>query len=376
MFDVAVVGAGPAGATAAHLLADAGMRVVLLEKAALPRPKTCGGGVVGRAAQWLAAEVAPAVEHTCSTATISLRGKRLVTCRRDVPLIRMTMRSTFDALLAEAAAAAGADLRAPARVTTIASDEHGVHLTTSRGSVEAAFVICADGATSPVSRQAGWSPAHGAIPALEMEAEVDDATLSRFQESARFDFGLPPDGYAWVFPKAAHLSIGVLSTRRGSIKLRAVLAAYLQRLGITPLGGDIRGAVIPIRPVRGPWMRNRVLVVGDAGGFVDPLLAEGISAAALSGRLAAAAIAENALDPARTARAYHAKPGRCRQPSTGPSRPRWPKRWPMWWPGSRRIATPSPAPGCGWRLPWGQSRKFSFQGPLKTGFLKTSRRFG
>lgn len=307
MLDVAVVGAGPAGATAAHLLAEAGVRVALLEKAPLPRAKTCGGGIVGRAAQWLAADITPAVEHTCSTATVSLRGEQVVSCHRETPLIRMTMRAALDALLAEAAARAGADLRTPCRVTAMATTERAVRLTTDRGTVDAGFVICADGATSSVARKAGWAPAHSAVPALEMEAEVDDATLRHFHQSARFDFGLPPDGYAWVFPKASHLSIGVLSTRRGSINLRAVLASYLRLLEIAPLRGDVSGAVIPIRPVRGPWMRNRVLVVGDAAGFVDPLLAEGISAAAMSGRLAAAAITENDLHHANTVRAYQAK---------------------------------------------------------------------
>ena len=307
MLDVAVVGAGPAGATAAHLLAEAGARVALLEKASLPRTKTCGGGIVGRAFQWLATDIAPAVEHTCWTATVSLRGERVVVCHRDRPLIRMTMRAVLDALLAEAAAAAGADLRPQCRVTAMETTERAVRLTTDRGTVDASLVICADGATSPVARQAGWSPAHSAIPALEMEAEVDDATLRRFHQSARFDFGLPRDGYAWVFPKAAHLSIGVLSTRRGSINLRAALRSYLRQLGIVPLAGDVSGAVIPIRPVPGPWMRNRVLVVGDAAGFVDPLLAEGISAAALSARMAATAIAESEMHPAATSRAYHHK---------------------------------------------------------------------
>lgn len=307
-YDVAVVGAGPAGCTAAHRLATAGLRVALLEKEQLPRYKTCGGGLVPRAVSLLPGDVAPVVERHCHRAEMHLVDAGLrFGAERPTFLIMMAMRDQLDAHLAAAAARAGAELLAPCRVTAVAAAGDRVTLGTTRGSITARFVIAADGATGTVARAAGWTPNPGAVPALEYELVVPPAVFARFAGAARFDFGLVPHGYAWVFPKRERLSVGALSTRRGSggPGLRASLAAYLRRLGITEILEEERhGYVVPLRPVSAPFLRNRTLVAGDAAGFADPITAEGISFAALSGALAAEAILEGRLEVDPVRRAY------------------------------------------------------------------------
>jgi flavin-dependent dehydrogenase len=109
-----------------------------------------------------------------------------------------------------------------------------------------------------------------------------------------------------VFPKAAHLSVGVLTTHRGSIDLRRHLEEYLRVIGLAPRSVERHGFVIPIRPRAGPLARGRVLLAGDAAGFADPVTAEGISLAARSGGLAADAIIAGGLDPTRIRAAYQA----------------------------------------------------------------------
>jgi geranylgeranyl reductase family protein len=304
-YDVAVVGAGPAGATAAFHLARAGLRVALVEREPVPRYKTCGGGLVGRAVRWLPAPVAPVVERVCREIVVGLAPRGLVfTCRRPDPLITMTMRSALDGLQVRAAEAAGAELLAPCAVTSVDPRADRVRLGTPRGALEADFVVGADGATGAVARAAGWDTRRHAIPAIEIEAEVDEATLARLGQAARFDFGLPARGYAWVFPKANHLSIGVLSTRRGTRDLADSLSRYLDRLDIRPVHVERHGYVIPTRPADGPLARGRLLAVGDAAGLADPLTAEGISFAALSGRMAARALVRGGLDVVRTRDRY------------------------------------------------------------------------
>jgi geranylgeranyl reductase family protein len=305
MFDVAIVGAGPAGGSAALALAQRGLKVALLERERVPRYKTCGGGLIARASTLLPPAIAVAVERQCERAELHLLDAGLhYHATRDAPIITMTMRDRLDLALASAAAAAGAELRAPCPVTGATPNPGGVRLDTAGGPLTAAFVVAADGAASPTARRAGWSDGRHLIPALEYEIQVDDRTFERFARSPRFDIGTVPYGYAWVFPKATHLSVGVLTTRRGPVNLHRQLEEYLRVIGLTPRAVERHGFVIPVHPRNGPLARGRVLLVGDAAGLADPVTAEGISFAVRSGRLAAEAILAGGVDPERVAAAY------------------------------------------------------------------------
>src|SRR2546426_3850816 len=291
MFDVAVVGAGPAGATAAVTFAGRGLKVALLEKAALPRYKTCGGALVGRGLALLPPEIQTVIERRCGQAELHLLdGDLHYGSAREPPgppIMAMTMRERLDHVLVSAAAAAGAALHAPCTVSGMSLDPRHVRLDTDAGPVTAAFVIAADGAPGELARLAGWGGGRHLIPALEYEVHVDDATLDRFARVPRFDVGVVPCGYAWVFPKMAHLSVGVLTTRRGAINLHRWLAEYLRVSGLAPRSLEPHGFVIPVRPRAGPLARQRMLLVGDAAGLADPVTAEGVSLAARSGGPAA-----------------------------------------------------------------------------------------
>jgi geranylgeranyl reductase family protein len=305
-YDVAVVGGGPAGACAARTLAERGARVVLLEKHALPRYKTCGGGVVGRALRALPPAAREAVEYECRVAELNFldEGFRFIT-RREQPVISMVMRDRFDAALVGAAASAGAEVRPRCAAGALTPRPGGVDIATADGVVATRFVVAADGATSPTATQAGWRETRRRAPALEAEVWVDDAVFARFAGPARFDFGVIPAGYGWVFPKGAHLSIGVATTRRGGVNLPAVLARYLDTLdlGRSPRV-ETHGFLIPLTPRREGFAKGRVLLTGDAAGFADPLTGEGITAAIESGTLAARAILDGAGEPARVAARY------------------------------------------------------------------------
>jgi len=321
VYDVAVVGAGPAGASAARALAEAGARVVLLEKHALPRYKTCGGGVVGRALAALPPHLrdaveAEAVERTCHEADLDLGDDGLrFRARRARPLISMVMRDRFDALLAAAAGRAGAEIRERSTVRGVNERAEGVELETTAGPAVARFVIAADGAASETARLAGFSPAPRLAPAVEAEVTVAEADFAPFAGAARFDFGTPAAGYGWVFPKRAHLSIGVCTMRVG-VNLNVALARYLQTLGLArPERVDKHGFFITLGPRPEGVTRGRILLAGDAAGLADPVTGEGISAAIETGTRAARAILDGGPEPARVARADAGQIGRasCRE---------------------------------------------------------------
>ena len=305
MDDAVVVGGGPGGAAAAATLARGGARVTVLEEFAVPRYKTCGGGVVGRARRWLPAGIA--FERECHRAILYEHGCDLNwTVERSTPSLATTMRAGFDAALLDAAAAAGAGVHAPCRALDIDVGAEHVTVHTTRGEFRARYVIAADGARSRIASRSGWKGEPRCVPALEYEIQVDDTVRERFA-AARFDFGLVPGGYGWVFPKRAHLSVGVLSTRPEVRRLPTYLATYLAAAGVSGIRhAEKHGALIPAAPRPGGFVRGRVLLVGDAAGLADPLTYEGISSALASGTLAARSLLEAEFEPAATRKSYEA----------------------------------------------------------------------
>src|SRR5437763_14925258 len=110
-FDVAIVGAGPAGSTAAYRLATAGARVLLVDKATFPRDKPCGGGVTGRAARLLPFSIEPVVEDVVDRLECGLRNRRRLTSKARAPLAYMTQLKRLDHFLLRKPAEAGAEAR-------------------------------------------------------------------------------------------------------------------------------------------------------------------------------------------------------------------------------------------------------------------------
>jgi len=214
------VGAGPAGTAAALALAGSGLRVGILEKAQLPRYKTCGGGLLRRAVALLPVDIRTVVERECGRAELVHHRPNLrFACTREFPIISMVMRDRFDALLAHAAEQKGIQLLTGAGVTAVELRADQVRLVTAAGLVAARLVIAADGANSVLARETGRPALRGVVPALEVELTLSAEEMQPLLGAARFDFGFVPAGYAWVFPKRDHLSVGVLTTQRGAANL-------------------------------------------------------------------------------------------------------------------------------------------------------------
>ncbi len=304
-FDVAIVGCGPAGSSAALQLARYGMKVAILEKGSMPRYKPCGGGIVYKALKYIPVDISSVIERRCFSVSLGMvsANKKFI-IQRDLPLITMIMRDRFDLLLAKAAINAKVMLLENCKLTDIRSGKRPV-LVTSRGDIKADFIIGADGAISTVARKAGWKETRRLVPSVNWEIFVHDKDLEKFDDIARFDFGLFSGGYAWLFPKKDHLSIGVLKTRSNRFLPDALIKGYLKFLGIKRVLHMKRYPYpIPISPRRDGFVKNKVLLVGDAAGFVDPITGEGISGAVLSGRLAAKAIIGGRFDEKRVKEIY------------------------------------------------------------------------
>jgi geranylgeranyl reductase family protein len=307
MEDVIVVGGGPAGACAAWKLAQAGMTVRVLEKAALPRYKVCGGGLVSRTMRLVPIDVHQVVEETCYQARLHFfsSGLSFVT-QRTTPLVSMTMRAELDHALLSAAQAKGATVCDRCGVEGVFCHEDSITVATTNGPMRARFVIAADGALSKVARSVQWEDGRRLVPALEYEVAVPAGLLHQFEGMARFDFDIVQAGYGWVFPKRNHLSIGVLSMTANRHELRTAIGRYFDVLGCaSPLSVERHGFVLPLSPRTGSFARRRILLTGDAAGFADPVTGEGISSAVRSGLLAAQSLIDGQLQQAVVEERYN-----------------------------------------------------------------------
>lgn len=288
-YDCLVLGAGPAGSTAARELAARGARVLLVDRAPFPRDKPCGGGVLISAAAQLPFPLDPVVEQVVTGFAVTYKRGRRTLHRHDAPLVYMTQRCRLDAFLVDQAVAAGALFQDGRLVTSVEPDSTAVTLRFRGGDVvTASCVVAADGANSVARRALGLPPLRSAV-ALEANAP---GVPDRWRDRVALDLGSLPGGYGWIFPKGDHCNLGVGGWPTAGPHLRRHLARYAASEGFDPhsLVG-LRGHALPLRDLGAPLVQGPIAFVGDAAGLVDPLSGEGIGNAFRSGRLAAVEIA-------------------------------------------------------------------------------------
>ncbi|RKN40688.1 geranylgeranyl reductase family protein [Micromonospora endolithica] len=296
-WDLAVVGAGPAGLSAAYTAARAGMRTVVLERAVHPRYKTCGGGLIGTSLAVAGDMIEVPAHDRVDRVTFTRDGRRGFTRRQPgSPLVTMVRRAEFDDRLRAAAVAAGARVRERAAVRAVAQDPEGVRLRLADGStVTARAVVGADGSSGVTARHVGVRYRQVDL-GLELELPVPPAERDRWRGRVLLDWGPLPGSYAWVFPKDDLLTVGVIAARGAGERTREYLRAFVDRLGLAGIEpAHDSGHLTRCRSADSPLRRGRVLVAGDAAGLLEPWSREGISYALRSGALAGAAVTDGDL---------------------------------------------------------------------------------
>lgn len=314
-YDLIVCGAGPAGAMAAATAARGGLRVLLLEKERLPRYKTCGGGmpmVVGDYLRGLAPEAfvearVRYMRHTWDFSRPFLAEINPEGASPDIT-IWMVQRSRFDHALVREAVRCGAELRDGLAVRSVESNRGTVTVRAGTEGTDTAFtasadyVVGADGANGITARAAGLRRRRRVAVAVEVEHphEWGVGHPELRPDVMHLEYGALKRGYAWVFPKGDHLSVGagVFQPERFSQQheggigahLKQVVRRYLDHLEVPYVPEEIRYHAHPI-PLWGGkeplHTRNgRILLVGDAAGLVNPMFGDGIFHAVRSGIVA------------------------------------------------------------------------------------------
>ncbi len=296
MYDLIVVGAGPAGASAARTGAQLGLKTLLLEKEKIPRNKLCGGGVTPKVLKLLDLNL-PNDLVECTVRSIRIHvGERCFNFEADRPLVYMTSRSKFDTFLAEKAVEAGAELRDRTTVHKVTATGSHAEVKTPNLSFQSKILIGADGMGGPTASGGHfyerWKPDQVAY-AIESEVSVGEKRVQDFiGPKSYFDiyFGVSRAGYGWVFPKDDHLTVGV------GCRLSKLRDAHELFYGFVKRIPELHGHKIPkpqahLIPLGGaakvPSAADRMLLAGDCAGFAEPLLGEGIYFAILGAQMAA-----------------------------------------------------------------------------------------
>jgi len=291
VWDVLVVGGGPAGLAAAVTAARAGASVAVLERATHPRYKTCGGGLIDAstavAGGWI---TIPARDHV-DTASFTLYGKRSIIRRHPgSPILGMVVREEFDHALRKAAQEAGAVIREQTLVRSVADGEAAATARLVDGETVAGRVLIgADGSGGVTARRVGAAYAQVDV-GLEVELPVHAGLADEWKGRIHIDWGRRPGSYGWVFPKGDRLTVGVIGDRRDGALLKAYLSDFVGGLGLRGLEPiQDSGHLTRCRAEGSPLGAGRILLAGDAAGLLEPWTREGISFALRSGALAGAA---------------------------------------------------------------------------------------
>jgi len=294
-FDVAVVGCGPSGATAAAAVAAGGASVVVLERRQVSEEKPCAGGIVRRALKYLPRGVLDScVEDQARSIRLSCRSEDAFERRVRRPLFYTVQRAAFDSALATRAEQAGAKIIRGVTIVEVDVNDGSVVLTGDDVRVEADILIGADGVTSLVARRCGLCITQPARQDPALVIEVTPPDIGSLRARAAIDWDSPIGGYAWAFPKATHVTIGSVApqgTSRAELR-RAAIQHFEHYAGQQFQACQVlseRVAMVPVPDLDMKRSSERVMLVGDAAGLVDPFTREGITWALWSGKLAARA---------------------------------------------------------------------------------------
>ncbi|MCX8207564.1 MAG: geranylgeranyl reductase family protein [Methanothrix sp.] len=284
MYDMIVIGGGPAGASAALEGASLGLRVLLIEKEMFPRYKPCGGALSERARSYLGFRIPDEViDAEVSRIRVFFRD-RCAEISRSERLSTLVTRSVFDEMLVRKAEEAGAEVLLGRKATEISEMREHVRIRAG-ATYDGRLLVLADGHTGILSRKIRRGDGITGV------CLVSDVAVEDTGDCMEIHFGEADMGYAWVFPHGSYLSVGAGGLN--SSKIRGILEGLMRSRGFR---GKIHGHTIPLSGPSRYLGGGRTMLCGDSADMVDPFTGEGIAYAVRSGQIAAQVASEHLSD--------------------------------------------------------------------------------
>jgi len=289
MLDCIIVGAGPAGGSAAYHLAKRGHSVLVLEKESFPRYKPCSGGVSPAVQEWFDFDFSPAIDSKVNKVGFTWKLGDPIGVELESLSVWMVRRSVFDNFLMERSREKGAELKDGTEVQAVQWNGSAWQVTAGGETFEGRYLIAADGAKGPCAKWLGFKdsqPHSSAV--LEIETSPSNA------DTAQFDFGSLKNGFIWNFPQSDRVAISgaILGSTKGKAQeLQKQLNNYAKQLGLDPSQGNYYEFPMLLWSENKTLHAQNALLAGETAGVTDPLLAEGIRPAMFTGVKAAEAIA-------------------------------------------------------------------------------------
>ncbi|RXA20512.1 geranylgeranyl reductase family protein [Methanosarcina sp. MSH10X1] len=293
MYDLIIVGGGPSGASAGRAAGKRGLLTLLIEKENFPRYKPCGGALSSYGLSCLDFELPEyIIERNISKIRVHFRD-RFVEVMREPDIAILISRKVFDSLLLEKARETGIEVHTGEKVLDCIEKEDHVEVRTTDNTHLGRFVLIAEGSCGTLKyrvrpRDKKTQYVLSLVSEIPAEGEV---IRNRSQEALNIHFGVAHGGYGWIFPHSGYYSAGIVWTAQYLEHPKKVLLDFLQENGLSG-NFPVHSHIIPTGGVKRKTFNSRLLLSGDAAGFVDAYSGEGISYAIRSGQLAAEAVAD------------------------------------------------------------------------------------
>jgi geranylgeranyl reductase family protein len=293
MYDLIIIGGGPSGSAAGRIAGQMGLETLLIEKEVFPRYKPCGGAFSEQAMSYLDFKVPEHIHERNIYGVRTHFGRHVIEKHKPYRIATLVTRSILDSYLIEKAKETGIEIIMGEKVINFEEHRNYVKVYTNNSLYKARYVIVAEGSSGALKYRIRRKDQKGefgicVVTEIEKENQVFDKYTNNL---INIHFGISKGGIGWIFPHEKYFSVGIGGLAKHLPDPKTMMKDFLIANGFN---GDykLKWSIIPAGGIKRKIISSRVVLCGDAAGFVDPFYGEGIAYAIRSGQLAAEILAK------------------------------------------------------------------------------------